>query len=727
MAKPLFSSTVLGLIMALTTPTTTPISPSFALEKQGDQQDSGGTLIDTSSKLPGSFLGEPEDLATPQEEIPEAKVPGKPVGLVATANGNQVLLTWNKASSNSHITGYEYRQKALSKSYGEWKPMGGGDGSSTSYTVMDLGYETTYEFQIRAVNYEAKSSPSIGVSVTTPRPAAPAGFNGSSGGGNQVLLQWDQASTDSDITGYEYRQKVDSSKSYGEWKPINGSDGNSTRYMVMHLDYATTYDFQVRAVSYQVKGIPSIMTDVTTEAPEQPAPPADFLVLIEPVRDAYHYMPRPRWTLGEPSSPISGYELRVLEGDIRSNKVFKDWQVLNILADAEPGKGDAGLLTDYLLLPNQDYTFQLRAFTPIVKGLISETTVNDPYQQPFPPGPVSAEIVNGDIKLSWSDYTNGVAAYDYEYRMKQAGGSFGPWTMIENSFPDGIYTITPQVTRLTHSAIIDGLEPGTIYTFEVRASLDGLFHLDYPQSPSASVTIPSQPAAPTNFEVSPQFVSGDYHYVPWLIWTLVDSSSHISGYELRILEGDMGSNRIFKDWQVLNLDHVMPTGTGSVIVKDDLLLPNQDYTFQLRAFTPAVKGRIAEITVNYPPQQPLAPAPVSAEIVSGEVKLSWTDHTNGVAQYNYEYRMRKGGQEEGFGPWIMIENSFPDGTTSYGNALTVLTYSTIVEDLEPGTAYTFEVRASLDGLFHLDYPDSPFASIITPSQPAAPTNLEVSP
>jgi len=386
MAKPVFSSTVLGLTMALTAPTTALIPPSLALENQVDQQD-GGLLVDPS-KLPNSFSEAPEDPITPEEGTeegtPKAEVPGKPTGLFATAIRNSVFLAWDKAFTNSHITGYEYRQKEISKSYGAWNSMNDSLGSSTSYTVMNLGYGITYEFQIRAVSYDLKGTPSTAVSITMPG---------------------------------------------------------------------------------------------------QPPAPKDLEVHPYISDDGHHYWPYLLWKLVDSNSHVSGYELRVL----KENRVFRDWEQLTVLK-LLPGKGFVNMLTDYLLLPNQDYTFQLRAVTSTAKGLISEVNVNYPPQQPFAPYPVTAAIIDGDVKLSWSDYTNGVAPYKYEYRMKKAGGNFGSWIIIKDSFHDGS---TAHV--LTYSTMIGNLEPGTNYTFEVRASLDDLFHAGYPNSPFASITIPGSP------------------------------------------------------------------------------------------------------------------------------------------------------------------------------------------------------------------------------------------
>jgi len=634
MANPVFSSTVLGLIMALIAPTTPVTAPSFAFEENGEQESG---FLDTLSKPPSYFPEQPSSDELEEEHLWELVEDGTthvptPTGLLATADGNSVILTWNYISTN-------------------------------------------------AIN--------------------------------------------SDITGFEYHQKV-LSESYGEWEPMNDSNGNSTSYMVMDLDYGRTYEFQIRAVSDNMKGTPSTAVSVTI--PEQPAAPTDFTVFKAPAHNRYHYQPSLlQWELVDSNSNISGYELRILEG----TKVFKDWKLLTLnpaITTFNPGMGGARLLADpdystnsgYLLLPKQDYTFQLRAITPTIKGQISEVIVNYPYDNPYSADLVSAKIVDGDVKLSWSDYTNRVAPYKYEYRMKEQGGSFGSWIMIEDSFPDGTTPWAHDFIVLTHSTIIEDLEPGTNYTFEVRASLGDLFHVGYPWSPSTSIRTPG-PAAPADLEVYVSPTPDNYYSWPDVMWTLVDSDSDISGYELRVLEG----TKVFKDWQALTIRSSAPAGMGATgLLSDYLLLPSQDYTFQLRAITPTIKGRISEVNVNPPSRQPFSPSPVTVAIVDGDVKLSWSDRTNGIAPYKYEYRMKE--QGESFGSWIKIADSFKDGTAPYGDDVTILTHSTMIEDLEPGTNYTFEVRASLGDLFHMSYPHTNTSvNITTPSQPAAPADLEV--
>jgi len=318
--------------------------------------------------------------------------------------------------------------------------------------------------------------------------------------------------------------------------------------------------------------------------------------------------------------------------------------------------------------------------------------------------------------------------------MKETGGSFGSWINIENSFPDSATPWLYKITILTHGAtiedLIEDLEPDTTYTFEMRTSLGSLFHVGYPNSPSASITTPSQPAAPADLKLWENHHGNGYHYLPKLSWTLVNSNSEISGYELRVLEG----TKVFKDWNSLTLLPTLTSGMAVTnVLTDYLLLPNQDYTFQLRAVTPTIKGLISEVSINYPSRQPLPPEPVSAkivgervrvlwedssvEVVGENVKLSWGDPSNGVAPYKYEYRMKEAGGS--FGSWINIENSFPDGTTpSTDPGITVLTYSTTIDNLGLDTTYTFEVRASLGSLLHAGYPHSPSTSITTSASTA---------
>ncbi|WP_197260053.1 carbohydrate-binding protein [Paenibacillus dendritiformis] len=97
------------------------------------------------------------------EPEPDTEPPAAPANLAATGfTATSVSLSWNAASDNVGVTGYEvYRNGALA-----------GTTALTSHTVKGLTPDTTYSFTVKAKDAAGNASdPSAAVTVTT----APAG------------------------------------------------------------------------------------------------------------------------------------------------------------------------------------------------------------------------------------------------------------------------------------------------------------------------------------------------------------------------------------------------------------------------------------------------------------------------------------------------------------------------------------------------------------------------
>ena len=100
-----------------------------------------------------------------------ATAPDAPTGLEATPGDGSVTLQWTAPDHDggSEITSYQYRQKTTG-SYGVWEdiPMSApGETNAGSFTVSSgLTNDTTYTFQVQAVNAEGESGPSNEASAT---------------------------------------------------------------------------------------------------------------------------------------------------------------------------------------------------------------------------------------------------------------------------------------------------------------------------------------------------------------------------------------------------------------------------------------------------------------------------------------------------------------------------------------------------------------------------------
>jgi len=280
--------------------------------------------------------------------------------------------------------------------------------------------------------------------------------------GNSVELTWSSPSsntTDNDITGFEY-EVID-----GLWLPMEGANGFSTRYLVTDLNYGTTYNFRIRAVTDTQKGFPSNVAPVTIV--EQPEAPSQFKVLLGSAPQSYESVPYFRWKYVDPFS----YEFRIRD---EHGAAFVDWTEITKQLMSPINKGSTTLLAEHLLLPGKEYTFELRAFDANVKGKISEVNITPPYREPLSPLPVRSKIVTGGVQISWNDYTHGSAPYTFEYRIKELGKSYGAWTEIIDPTPGATTPWVPDFPSLTYTTVLKDLKPSTAYTIQVRTSFGDL-------------------------------------------------------------------------------------------------------------------------------------------------------------------------------------------------------------------------------------------------------------
>ena len=105
---------------------------------------------------------------------------------------------------------------------------------------------------------------------------------------------------------------------------------------------------------------------------------------------------------------------------------------------------------------------------------------------------------------------------------------------------------------------------------------------------------------------------------------------------------------------------------------------------------------------------PAAPTDLGADPGARQVRLSWSAPDHGATITGYEYRHSSDGGQTWSPDWTAVPNSGPN-TTGY-----------TVTDLEPGTTYTFEVRArNADGSGAAANVSA--ATSVVP--PAAPTDL----
>ena len=230
------------------------------------------SLTCTINTVSAYLGGVPSTTAIFRAELTAEGPPAAPVNLAATPGDAEVTLTWNAPSDGgSPITGYEYRYNS-----GSWNTI---PSSPTSYTVTGLTNETTYTFEIRAVN--ANGPGAISTIAAKPvlivtAPHAPTGFIATPESW-QVNLAWSTPSNGgSPITRYEY--SYNPTLGYAaNWNIIPGSNASTTSYTVGGLSNGTNYTFEVRAINAEGNGDSSL---TATATPTSPYSLSDGVILV---------------------------------------------------------------------------------------------------------------------------------------------------------------------------------------------------------------------------------------------------------------------------------------------------------------------------------------------------------------------------------------------------------------------------------------------------------------
>ena len=174
--------------------------------------------------------------------------PGAPTALAGTAGNTQVALTWTAPASTggSAITDYVVQYKVNGAA--SFSTFADGTSTATSATVTGLSNNTTYVFQVAAVNAAGTGTYSATVNVTTDTtPGAPTGLTATAGE-QTMSLSWTAPASDggATITDYVVQYRVTGA---GSWSTFADGTSSSTTATVTGLTVGTSYDFQVAATN----------------------------------------------------------------------------------------------------------------------------------------------------------------------------------------------------------------------------------------------------------------------------------------------------------------------------------------------------------------------------------------------------------------------------------------------------------------------------------------------
>jgi titin len=414
-----------------------------------------------------------------QESVPSdpaqattlSEPPPAPASLTATAvSATQIDVSWQAVSDPVGINHYVvYRDGAQVATV-----------VGTSYSDTGLQPETTYRYQVTAVNTaDLEGPPSQQAQATTdsaPPPAAPASANATAVSPTQVNVAWSAVSDPFGISSYNVYRDGSLAATVG-----------GTNWSDTGLQPSTTYTYQVTAVnSLGVEGAPSPSAQATTQDPPPPAAPSSLdATAVSSTRIDLD------WPNVSDPFGISGYNV-YRNGSFAANVASSNWS-------------DTGLQ------PLTTYRYRVRSVNSFGQESgnspeASATTLDG--TPPTAPGNLTGQAVSSSrIDLAWDAATDPDSDID-EYIVYRNGSRVATTSGNDTDYRD------------------TGLSNYTEYRYEVAAvNADGL---EGPKSNSISVRTRdgTAPSKPQNLKANA--VSANRIDLTWNAST--DSQSGISHY-----------------------------------------------------------------------------------------------------------------------------------------------------------------------------------------------------
>ena len=593
-------------------------------------------------------------------------VPPAPDTLIASAGNRRVALSWTYSSSVP-VTRWQERHKAGSRAWGSWTDIANSTGSTRKDTVTGLTNDTLYTFEVRGVNGKGAGTAS-NPATATPWEDIPPVLSGSAGN-RQVALSWTYTGK-APVSSWQYRRESalgdfsgqgqqTSTRIWGPWTNIPGSNGSTRKDTVTGLTNGSKYGFEVRGLHGSIKRTASNKVIVTPRAaPPPPAgPPAATLSA-----SAGNAQVALSWTYSS-TSKVTGWQQRHKAG----SKTWGSWTGVAGSTGSTRKDTVTGLTNDTL------YTFEVRGVNGQIKGTASNQVSATPKAPP-PTGPpaatLSASAGNAQVALSWT-YSSTSKVTGWQQRHKAGSKTWGSWTGVAGS------------TGSTRKDTVTGLTNDTLYTFEVRG-VNGQIKgtASNPATATPKAPPPTGPDRPDKLTAS----AGNRQVT--LNWTY-SSTVTVTGWQYRresalgdFSAGQKTSTRIWGPWTPIS-----GAATRSHTVTG--LTNGSEYGFEVRGVNGKVKGTTSN-KVTATPQAPPPPAPpaptLSASAGNGRVTLSWA-YSSTVTVTGWQYRRESdfedlsGGQKTTtrvWGPWKSISGA--------------ATRSHTVTGLTNGSEYGFEVR-----------------------------------
>ncbi|MDR1266334.1 MAG: fibronectin type III domain-containing protein [Propionibacteriaceae bacterium] len=518
--------------------------------------------------------------ATPVETV--IVVPDAPTDLAATAGDAQVALTWTAPASDggTAVTGYSVQYRAQGAAV--WQSQAA---VATNATVTGLTNDTTYEFQVAAVNAVGQgewsnlvqATPTSGIVLVPPGP--PTGLAATAGDA-QVTLAWTAPVSDggTPLTGYSVGYRAVGQTT---WQTTTVTD---TTTIIASLTNGVAYEFRLAAVNAIGTSVWSAPVQATPNG-LLPGSPSQPLNLAAVAGDSEVGL---SWAAPANGAPILAYVVA------HKAAADSDWTIVQ--TDSPLTRATVQSLTNGVT-----YDFKLAAVNAIGQGQWSDTVqaVPDASAGRTPSAPLALTATAGDaeVGLSWTAPATGAPILGYAVAYKPVGET--RWLTFET---DSALTL----------ATVRNLTNGVAYNFKLAAiNAIGLGAWSATVQATPQAGLPQTPQAPPSLTAT----AGDTQV--GLTWTTpADGGSAITAYV--VWHRAKGQTA----WQVQN------TGTPLTAFTVTGLTNGVTYEFKVAAVNGIGLGLESAVVEATPTlgagQAPVAATSLTASAGDTQVGLAWS-------------------------------------------------------------------------------------------------------